>query len=168
MLKNSKYIRLCVVLICGLLEGCADFNAMERIGIIQMHLQPGKMTEAVQAVETVLKAHQFSKMDTESGRDESNMAVALQLMEAPRTILPLSKPQELRSTWVLLIDQPGTIPDKVLCSIYPTENQSVLQLSVTVLYPWRMPPLVDRFWHDLVDGLSQKYGKDSVTIPNDL
>ena len=177
MSMNLGCFRFLILVLCGLSVGCADFNTVERFGVIQIRLpaenQAGlvdvklldqKVPEGVKLVEAILKAHQFSKMPAQAGRDESNTAVALQLMSAPNTIQPVTMPQELRSTWVLSIDHPGTIPDKVTCSIYPTENSNLLQVSATAEYPWRMPVQVTSFWRDLVQGITQKYGTDHVSI----
>jgi hypothetical protein len=177
MSKRLEYFRFLILVICGLSVGCADFNTTERFGVIQIRLPAEnksglvdvklldqKVPEGVQFVEAVLEAHQFSKMPPQSGQEASNTAVALQLMSAPNTIQPVTMPQQLRSTWVLSIDHPGTIPDKVICSIYPTVGSNLLQVSVTAQYPWRLPVQATYFWRDLVQGITAKYGTNRVTI----
>jgi hypothetical protein len=181
MLKSLGHFRFLILVICGLSVGCADFNTVERFGVIQIRLPAEnksglvdvklldqKVPEGIELVEAILKAHQFSRMYAQGGREESNTAVALQLMNAPNTIKPVAMPQQLRSTWVLPIDHPGTIPDKVLCGIYPTEGSNLLQVSVRVEYAWRVPPLVTQFWHDLVEAVTQKYGTNRVTTDTNL
>ena len=167
--------------ICGLSVGCADFNTVERFGVIQIRLPAEnkaglvdvklldqKVPEGIELVEAILKTHQFSRMSPQGGQEESNTAVALQLMTFPNTIKPVTMPQELRSTWSLPIEHPGTISDKVFCSIYPTAGSNLLQVSVKVEYAWPMPPSVTQFWHDLVEGVTQKYGTNRITIDSNL
>jgi hypothetical protein len=137
-------------------------------GLVDVKLIDQEMPKGVQLVENILRAHQFSRMQKQRGQEESNAAIALQFMNAPNSLQPVAMPEEMRSTWVLLIDRRGDMPDKVLCSVYPTQNSELLQVSVTVEYVGRMPVLAGQFWKDLVFGVTEKYGADRVSTDTSI
>ena len=169
MSKPLAYFRFLILVVCSLSVGCADFFPMERSGVIQIRLPADQtMPNGVQFVEAILKAHQFSKLPAQAGREESNTTTALQLMTTPGSIQPVTMPQELRSTWRLSIDHRGATPDTVACSIYPTEGSNLLQVSVRVEYVGHTPILVTQFWKDLVWSITQRYGSDRVSINANL
>jgi hypothetical protein len=159
-----------------LLAGCADFNNMERHGVIQTRLPAEnaagivdvklldtEIPRGVQFLEAILRDHGLTRLPEEEGREASNTSLALQVMTHPGTISNVHSPQALRSTWILRIDHPGTIPDKILCSIYPPESGNIMQTSVTAEYPFRTPKQATELWQDLTQRLISRYGVKRVT-----